>query len=260
MPSSTGPQRMLLAPTPRGRQAFRRWLARPTVHVRDLRSELLIKLLLLERSGHRPDAAPPRPAPAARRRASSPLLRGSARPRGSIAPSPSGASRPPAPPARSSRPCSTSASASRSTTRRSATSARRTRRSTGCPCNPRRTNRRQSRIVLTEPHRGAPPGSRRASPTSGCSRTSTSRSAGRRRSTPSSTTSRAGPSRAAHRTGRTRSRSRSARSSRSRRTVSSVDGLDLLDGTPVLDLKPYVPLFDTPAGRSLPAGSPTGQS
>ena len=28
-----------------------------------------------------------------------------------------------------------------------------------------------------------------------------------------------------------------------------VDGLDLLDGTPVLDLKPYVPLFDTPAGR-----------
>jgi tRNA-Thr(GGU) m(6)t(6)A37 methyltransferase TsaA len=27
-----------------------------------------------------------------------------------------------------------------------------------------------------------------------------------------------------------------------------VAGLDLLDGTPVLDLKPYVPLFDTPAG------------
>jgi tRNA-Thr(GGU) m(6)t(6)A37 methyltransferase TsaA len=26
-----------------------------------------------------------------------------------------------------------------------------------------------------------------------------------------------------------------------------VDGLDLLDGTPVLDLKPFVPLFDTPA-------------
>ena len=42
---------MLLAPTPRGRQALRRWLARPTAHVRDLRSELLIKLLLLERSG-----------------------------------------------------------------------------------------------------------------------------------------------------------------------------------------------------------------
>ena len=27
-----------------------------------------------------------------------------------------------------------------------------------------------------------------------------------------------------------------------------VAGLDLLDGTPVLDLKPYVPLFDAPAG------------
>jgi tRNA-Thr(GGU) m(6)t(6)A37 methyltransferase TsaA len=27
-----------------------------------------------------------------------------------------------------------------------------------------------------------------------------------------------------------------------------VEGLDLLDGSPVLDLKPYVPLFDTPAG------------
>ena len=27
-----------------------------------------------------------------------------------------------------------------------------------------------------------------------------------------------------------------------------VDGLDLLDGTPVLDLKPFVPLFDTPSG------------
>ncbi len=34
-----------------GRQALRRWLARPTAHVRDLRSELLIKLLLLERAG-----------------------------------------------------------------------------------------------------------------------------------------------------------------------------------------------------------------
>ena len=29
-----------------------------------------------------------------------------------------------------------------------------------------------------------------------------------------------------------------------------VAGLDLLDGTPVLDLKPYVPLFDLPEGVS----------
>ena len=32
-----------------------------------------------------------------------------------------------------------------------------------------------------------------------------------------------------------------------RDTAVVVDGLDLLDGTPVLDLKPYVPLFDTPS-------------
>jgi len=50
-PSSTGPHRVLLAPTPRGRQALRRWLGRPTEHVRDLRSELLVKLLLLSRAG-----------------------------------------------------------------------------------------------------------------------------------------------------------------------------------------------------------------
>ena len=28
-----------------------------------------------------------------------------------------------------------------------------------------------------------------------------------------------------------------------------LEGLDLLDGTPVLDLKPFVPLFDTPSGE-----------
>jgi tRNA (Thr-GGU) A37 N-methylase len=27
-----------------------------------------------------------------------------------------------------------------------------------------------------------------------------------------------------------------------------VEGTDLLDGSPVLDLKPFVPLFDTPSG------------
>ena len=32
-------------------------------------------------------------------------------------------------------------------------------------------------------------------------------------------------------------------------TAVVVDGLDLLDGTPVLDLKPFVPLFDTPTGE-----------
>ncbi len=50
-PSATGPHRTLLGPTPRGRQALRRWLSRPTQHVRDLRSELMVKLLLLDRAG-----------------------------------------------------------------------------------------------------------------------------------------------------------------------------------------------------------------
>ncbi len=33
-----------------------------------------------------------------------------------------------------------------------------------------------------------------------------------------------------------------------------IAGLDLLTGTPVLDLKPYVPLFDAPAGDDVRAG------
>jgi len=49
--SATGPHRVLLAPTRRGRQALRRWLAVPAEHVRDLRSELLLKLFLLDRGG-----------------------------------------------------------------------------------------------------------------------------------------------------------------------------------------------------------------
>ncbi|HEY8104134.1 MAG TPA: tRNA (N6-threonylcarbamoyladenosine(37)-N6)-methyltransferase TrmO [Gaiellaceae bacterium] len=49
--SAKGPHRLLLAATPRGRQALRRWLSRPAQHVRDLRSELLLKLLLLDRAG-----------------------------------------------------------------------------------------------------------------------------------------------------------------------------------------------------------------
>ncbi len=55
-PSATGPDRVLLGPTPRGRRALRRWLDRPTDHIRDLRSELMVKLLLLDRAGR--DRAP----------------------------------------------------------------------------------------------------------------------------------------------------------------------------------------------------------
>jgi PadR family transcriptional regulator AphA len=49
--SERGPTRMILDVTPAGRAALAGWLAAPVQHVRDLRSELLLKLLLLERSG-----------------------------------------------------------------------------------------------------------------------------------------------------------------------------------------------------------------
>lgn len=46
-----GPDRTLLAITPEGSASLAAWLNEPVAHVRDLRSELLIKLLLLERRG-----------------------------------------------------------------------------------------------------------------------------------------------------------------------------------------------------------------
>lgn len=52
--SSTGPQRTVMRVTARGRQRLRAWLRRPAGHVRDLRTELLIKLALLDRSGSDP--------------------------------------------------------------------------------------------------------------------------------------------------------------------------------------------------------------
>ena len=50
-PSTTGPDRTTLGPTRRGRSAFRRWRGSPVAHVRDLRSELMLKLLFHERAG-----------------------------------------------------------------------------------------------------------------------------------------------------------------------------------------------------------------
>jgi DNA-binding PadR family transcriptional regulator len=52
--SSVGPARTLLAATPSGRRALRRWMAKPTEHIRDVRSELMLKLLLLERGNQDP--------------------------------------------------------------------------------------------------------------------------------------------------------------------------------------------------------------
>ena len=50
-PGSRGPQRSILTTTRAGTSATRAWLRRPVAHVRDMRSELLVKLALLARHG-----------------------------------------------------------------------------------------------------------------------------------------------------------------------------------------------------------------
>jgi PadR family transcriptional regulator AphA len=52
----SGPQRTVFAATDRGRAYAGRWLAQPVRHVRDFRSELLLKLVLLDRAGDDPTA------------------------------------------------------------------------------------------------------------------------------------------------------------------------------------------------------------
>jgi PadR family transcriptional regulator AphA len=46
-----GPDRSLLAATPAGRAAAQAWLSTPAEHPRDVRSELMMKLALLDRAG-----------------------------------------------------------------------------------------------------------------------------------------------------------------------------------------------------------------
>ncbi len=50
-PSSLGPVRSPVEITPSGRELAADWLTRPVSHNRDVRSELLLKLALLDRSG-----------------------------------------------------------------------------------------------------------------------------------------------------------------------------------------------------------------
>jgi DNA-binding PadR family transcriptional regulator len=52
--SSQGPVRSLIDATPAGRTAATAWLIRPVSHTRDVRSELLVKLALLDRAGTDP--------------------------------------------------------------------------------------------------------------------------------------------------------------------------------------------------------------
>jgi len=50
-PGARGPNRALFKATPVGREELTRWLSEPVDHVRDIRSLLLLKLVLLERAG-----------------------------------------------------------------------------------------------------------------------------------------------------------------------------------------------------------------
>ena len=53
-PTSQGPARVPLQGTPEGRQAAEAWLREPAGHARDIRSELLLKMALLDRAGADP--------------------------------------------------------------------------------------------------------------------------------------------------------------------------------------------------------------
>jgi DNA-binding PadR family transcriptional regulator len=53
-PSSKGPVRSLVEATPAGQGAAGAWLGQPVTHARDIRSELLVKLALLDRAGTDP--------------------------------------------------------------------------------------------------------------------------------------------------------------------------------------------------------------
>lgn len=50
-PGRAGGPRSVMAPTPLGRGLLDEWLAQPVEHLRDLRTELLVKLVLLETLG-----------------------------------------------------------------------------------------------------------------------------------------------------------------------------------------------------------------
>ena len=50
-PGIAGGNRTVLAPTRSGRAELRRWLTAPVEHLRDLRSELLLKLVIADRCG-----------------------------------------------------------------------------------------------------------------------------------------------------------------------------------------------------------------
>jgi DNA-binding PadR family transcriptional regulator len=70
-PGDRGPRRTPLAITRQGRRLFERWLWSPARHVRDIRTEFLVKLALIERTGRDPS-----PLIAAQLEAVSPVVAG----------------------------------------------------------------------------------------------------------------------------------------------------------------------------------------
>jgi PadR family transcriptional regulator AphA len=52
--STRGPSRTVFRPTRKGRAALARWFDEPVEHIRDLRPELLLKLVFLRRAGRDP--------------------------------------------------------------------------------------------------------------------------------------------------------------------------------------------------------------
>jgi DNA-binding PadR family transcriptional regulator len=54
-PSDAGPTRTLLGVTPDGKRQLDRWLATPVEHMREMRSELLLKLAVLAHLNRKPD-------------------------------------------------------------------------------------------------------------------------------------------------------------------------------------------------------------
>lgn len=70
-PGAAGPRRTVVAPTAAGRRQLHAWLDQPVHHLRDVRGELLVKLLLRQRLGL--DVAP---LAAAQRRRFEPVLDG----------------------------------------------------------------------------------------------------------------------------------------------------------------------------------------
>ncbi len=50
-PGTAGPNRTLLALTPKGRAALKSWLAKPVGHPRDVRGELLLKIVISDSMG-----------------------------------------------------------------------------------------------------------------------------------------------------------------------------------------------------------------